>query len=90
MSHKLTGKEFDTDGAHIISEGDTPHGMELNYFGARYYDSVIGMWISLDAMEQHISGYTYGSNNPINRIDSDGNLDWGLAGASGLAMFGSG
>lgn len=44
-------------------------------FGRRYYDPVIGIWISLDPMEQHWSGYTYGSNNPTNRIDPDGNYD---------------
>lgn len=44
-------------------------------FGAGYYDADIGLWTSVDPMRQHWSGYTYGSNNPINRIDSDGNQD---------------
>lgn len=47
----------------------------LNHFGARYYDADIGLWTSVDPMRQHWSGYTYGSNNPINRVDPDGNLD---------------
>ena len=47
----------------------------LNYFGARYLDPMIGLWTSVDAARQHFSPYTYGSNNPVMRIDPDGNQD---------------
>ena len=47
----------------------------LNYFGARYLDPMLGMWISVDPKRQHFSPYTYGSNNPVARIDPDGNQD---------------
>jgi len=42
----------------------------------RYYDPEIGRWISVDPAEQHFSPYTYGSNNPVNRIDIGGTLDF--------------
>ena len=48
---------------------------ELNYFGARYLDPMLGMWTSVDPARQHFSPYTYGSNNPIARIDPNGNAD---------------
>lgn len=53
---------------------------QLDYFsydlvGARYYDADIGLWTSVDPARQHWSGYTYGSNNPVNRVDPDGNMD---------------
>ncbi|MCQ2109427.1 MAG: RHS repeat-associated core domain-containing protein [Fibrobacter sp.] len=48
---------------------------ELNYFGARYLDPMLGLWISVDPARQHFSPYTYGSNNPVMRIDPDGNAD---------------
>lgn len=46
-------------------------------FGRRYYDPEVGMWISVDPVNQHFSPYTYGSNNPINRVDPDGAADYG-------------
>ena len=68
-------KELDRDGGYseeVAGKTVEHKGMDLNYFGARYYDPVIGYWISLDRMEQFWSGYSYGE--PINSIDPDGNF----------------
>ncbi|SHH92676.1 RHS repeat-associated core domain-containing protein [Fibrobacter sp. UWH9] len=62
VTENFTGKELDDE-------------TELNYFGARYLDPMIGMWTSVDAARQHFSPYTYGSNNPLNVFDPDGNED---------------
>jgi len=59
VTPKFTGKEFD-------------EGLELNYFGTRYYDPDIAVWISPDPTQEFFSPYTY-STNPINSIDPDGN-----------------
>ena len=53
---------------------------ELNYFGARYLDPMLGLWISVDAARQYDSPYTYVGNNPIILTDPDGNI--GLLGAA--------
>jgi len=45
------------------------------YFGARRYDPTIGMWLGMDPVRQHFSGYVYGSNSPVNRFDPNGLLD---------------
>jgi len=46
--------------------------MGLVYFGARYYDPEIGIFLSIDPVMQDWFAYAYCSNNPINRIDPDG------------------
>jgi RHS repeat-associated protein len=61
LTHKFTGKERDE-----VSS--------LDYFGARYYDSDIGLWISPDAARQYHSPYTYCGNSPIGCVDKDGNF----------------
>ncbi|GGH70092.1 RHS repeat domain-containing protein [Phaeocystidibacter marisrubri] len=49
----------------------------LAYYGARYYDNKISMWLSVDplAMSEHnrtMSPYQFTDNNPINLVDPDG------------------
>ena len=47
----------------------------LYYYGARYYDPRLSLWISTDALQekypQHTS-YLYVGSNPVNAIDPDG------------------
>jgi RHS repeat-associated protein len=56
-------------------EEQTLFGLPYNDHGARMYDPLTGRWISLDPLLQYHSGYIYGGNNPINRIDADGRWD---------------
>ncbi|MBI2420250.1 MAG: RHS repeat-associated core domain-containing protein [Ignavibacteriales bacterium] len=58
----FTGKERDTE-------------TNLDYFGARYYDSELGRWLNVDPLADKYpewSGYNYCMNNPVNVIDPDG------------------
>jgi len=60
--YKFTGKERDTETG-------------LDYFGARYYDSKIGRWLSVDPLADKspgVSPYAYSLNNPLNYVDPDG------------------
>jgi RHS repeat-associated protein len=65
--YTYTGKERDED-------------TELLYYEARYYDSAIGRFISLDPWggdinnPQTFNKYAYTLNNPMNAIDPDGRL----------------
>jgi len=49
-------------------------------YGARYYDPLVGRFISADAVvpnpgnPQDLNRYTYGRNNPLTYIDDDGHL----------------
>jgi RHS repeat-associated protein len=73
VTEKFTGKEHDEE-------------IDLDYFGARYFDSDLGVWISPDAARQFASPYAY-CQTPVNSIDPDGNwtvkgfLGYGYAGA---------
>ena len=62
VTENFTGKEHDDE-------------IALDYFGARYLDPMLGMWISVDPKRQFASPYLYAGNgmNPVNVIDPDGN-----------------
>ena len=62
----FTGKEHDDE-------------IALNYFGARYLDTMLGMWTSVDPKRQFASPYLYAGNgyNPVNGVDEDGNRVFG-------------
>lgn len=84
--YKFTGKERDTESG-------------LDYFGARYYASNMGRWMSPDwsAKEdpvpyakldnpQSLNLYGYVGNNPLSNVDTDGHACSGVLGntASGF------
>ncbi|SOE78411.1 RHS repeat-associated core domain-containing protein [Fibrobacter sp. UWT3] len=62
VTENFTGKEKDDE-------------TQLDYFGARYLDPMLGMWTSVDPARQYQNPYLYAGNNPIMRIDPDGNQD---------------
>lgn len=68
----FTGKEYEVDGA-IAGESD---GIGLTYFGARFYDSEVGMWTSTDPIMQFYNLYGYVGNDysPVNGGDNTGLL----------------
>jgi len=48
------------------------------YFGARYYDSGLSIWLSVDPMSDKypsMSPYNYCANNPVMLVDPDGKKD---------------
>ena len=61
VTENFTGKEKDDE-------------TELNYFGARYLDPMLGMWVSVDPKRQFSSPYLYTGNgyNPIGGVDPSG------------------
>ena len=62
-TENYTGKELDDE-------------IELGYWGTRYLDLMLGLWISADPKRQFSSPYLYAGNgvNPVNGVDPDGNV----------------
>ena len=51
----------------------------MYYYGARYYDPRLSLWMSTDALKEktpNVSSYAYTENSPINYVDPDGNFRW--------------
>jgi RHS repeat-associated protein len=88
----FTGKELDKDGVgtDLADAGtNTVTGVQLSYFGKRYYDAMAGMWVACDPKMQFYSPYLYTGNevNPIIGFDPNGKDIWVLNnpnGADGL------
>ena len=60
--YKFTGKESDPE-------------TDLTYFGARYYDAALGIWLGVDPLAEEYATFTpfqYVLNNPINLVDPYG------------------
>jgi RHS repeat-associated protein len=72
--HKYTHKELD-DGYDI----------DLYYYGARYYDSELGRFISADPIRGYYNAYSYAGSNPVMMIDPDGKEPWWLV-IAGIGM----
>ena len=68
--YKYNGKELEDD-----------HNLNWYHYGARYYDPQLGRWHTIDPVDEFLSPYQYGPNNPINGVDPDGRgWDDGFAG----------
>ena len=66
LPYKFNGKELDEETG-------------LYYYGARYMDPKISMWLGVDPLMEkytNVSGYVYCHSNPIVRIDRDGCADY--------------
>ncbi len=72
---------------HVFDED-----LGLNYMQARYYDPAIGRFLSMDpqgfrpGMPDLFNRYAYAGNNPMNRVDPDGELWVQIAVVAGLAI----
>ena len=65
-----------------------------SYFGARYYDSNLSIWLSVDPMSDkypNMTPYAYCANNPVILVDPDGEKPrpYGLLNFYGLAIYGN-
>jgi len=76
--NKYNGKELQS------AEFSDGSGLEEYDYGARFYDSQIGRWHTLDPLSEayySINPYAYGGNNPVYYYDKDGRFLGTLIGA---------
>ncbi len=75
------GEELDNQRATDYASRYTFSGKERDeetgygYFGARYYNSDLSIWLSVDPMSDKYPGtspYTYCADNPVKLVDPDG------------------
>jgi RHS repeat-associated protein len=81
VRERFTGKEYDRDGAI-----NGAPGVQLSYFGTRFYDPEVGAWTSVDPKDQLFNSYGYCAANPINVVDPNGE-DFGLVTALAFGAF---
>ena len=70
---RFTGKERDAETGY-------------DYFGARYYSSSLGIWLSVDPMSDKypsLSPYVYCADNPMRLVDPKGKMLDGYEGSNG-------
>ena len=85
----MNGMTYDTnwEAPYTFSGKERDPETGLSYFGARYYDSEAGIWISVDPLLDNYpssSPYVYCANNPVKFVDPDGRenipaLNWARA-----------
>ena len=75
-AEQYTGKELD-------------ERVGLYYYGARFFDPVLGIWMTPDPARQYMNLYAFGGD-PVNRIDHDGRISWKSIGKGIGAIVGSG
>ena len=85
VSQKLnTGVRFTFSGKERDSETD------YSYFGARYYTSDLGVWLSVDRLAKKypsFSSYNFSLNNPINLVDPNGDSVLAIFDSQANVMF---
>ena len=66
---------FDEEERYLFTGKERDAKIGYDYFGARYYDSDVGRFMSVDPLADQFAGYSpynYVLNNPIRMVDPDG------------------
>jgi RHS repeat-associated protein len=73
----------------MITAKELDNETSYTYFGARYYDSDLSIWLSVDPMSDKypsLSPYCYTADNPVVLVDPNG-MDWFENNETGQVMY---
>ena len=73
IDKRVANNTYETRYTFSGKERDDETG--YSYFGARYYNSDLSIWLSVDPLADKypgVSPYTYCANNPVRLVDPDG------------------
>ncbi len=81
IRYRLTKTQPPFSREEKVSRGSLKKGVETGnyYYGARYYDPKISVWLSVDPLAHkypNLSPYVFTGNNPIMLVDPDGRDIW--------------
>jgi RHS repeat-associated protein len=82
---KLLAKAGSLDQPFMFSTKRYFEGPGLSYYGYRFYQPVMGRWLTRDPLQEAggINLYGFVQNNPVNMIDPLGLFSWGFGGSWG-------
>jgi RHS repeat-associated protein len=83
VDQRATGSNWST--RYSFSAKEMDEESRYHYFGARYYDSDLSIFLSMDPMASKypsLTPYAYVANNPIKLVDPNGEEIW-ITGADG-------
>ena len=73
--HQYNANTFSFSSPYRFNSKEKDEETGLHYYGARYYQSKLSMWLSVDPMAQKypaFSPYVFTGSNPVNLVDPDG------------------
>ena len=76
--HQYNANTFGFSSPYRFNSKEKDAETGLHYYGARYYQSKLSVWLSVDPLASErswVNPYNFVQNNPITRIDPTGMLD---------------
>ena len=79
--HQYNANTFGFASPYRFNSKEKDEESGLHYYGARYYQSKLSVWMSVDPLSKlnsHLTPFNFSSNNPIMRIDPNGLTDYSI------------
>jgi len=88
--HQYNANTFGFSSPYRFNSKEKDAETGLHYYGARYYQSKLSVWLSVDPWADkypHVTPYNFVENNPIMLVDPDGNGPGGPPGLGSNPLY---